>query len=250
MPKKKLSPADLNSKEKCFKDKLFLIEINEPEDDSLVQKEFLIEGTTGNVYTVTMKKQPKCTCPDYTMRKHRCKHIFFVLIRILKADNSEKMNYKDEELLEMLDNMPKVTRHLKAKKKDRDLYKEIMKEKNSKFAQVEQKKLTNNDDCPICLEKLLNGEKLDYCKYFCGNSIHKKCFEMWKKTKKEPVCVYCRGNWNGEKKRFKRRGRYINLQRDGLEHQGEEELEYDDLGDFIVEDDNYMDYLEDENYLI
>ena len=99
-------------------------------------------------------------------------------------------------------------------------------------------------------KSLVDDEKLDYCKYFCGNSIHKKCFEMWKKTKKEPVCVYCRGNWNGEKKRFKRRGRYINLQRDGLEHQGEEELEYDDLGDFIVEDDNYMDYLEDENYLI
>ncbi|KAG4392134.1 hypothetical protein GLYMA_04G084500v4 [Glycine max] len=41
---------------------------------------FFILGATGNVYTVTLSSSPSCTCPDRTTP---CKHILFVLIRVL-----------------------------------------------------------------------------------------------------------------------------------------------------------------------
>ena len=48
--------------------------------------------------------------------------------------------------------------------------------------------------CPICLDKINNGEELDYCKRSCGNPIHVDCFKMW--TKHHPAkCVYCNANW-------------------------------------------------------
>ena len=41
---------------------------------------FFVLGATGNVYTVTLSAAPSCTCPDRTTP---CKHILFVLIRVL-----------------------------------------------------------------------------------------------------------------------------------------------------------------------
>ncbi|KAL2346948.1 hypothetical protein Fmac_000948 [Flemingia macrophylla] len=41
---------------------------------------FFIFGATGNVYTVALSSTPSCTCPDRTTP---CKHILFVLIRVL-----------------------------------------------------------------------------------------------------------------------------------------------------------------------
>lgn len=34
-------------------------------------------GTTGNVYTVTISKEPSCTCPD-SKKGNQCKHIVYV----------------------------------------------------------------------------------------------------------------------------------------------------------------------------
>ncbi|KAK9142100.1 hypothetical protein Syun_011500 [Stephania yunnanensis] len=42
--------------------------------------DFYILGATGNVYTVTLSTAPSCSCPDRTVP---CKHILFVLLRVL-----------------------------------------------------------------------------------------------------------------------------------------------------------------------
>ena len=44
------------------------------------------------------------------------------------------------------------------------------------------------------MDPLENGKELDYCKYSCGKTIHKKCFTMWEKSK-GGICVLCRGQW-------------------------------------------------------
>jgi hypothetical protein len=38
---------------------------------------FQIAGTTGNVYTVKVTREPKCTCPD-NAKGNQCKHIIYV----------------------------------------------------------------------------------------------------------------------------------------------------------------------------
>jgi hypothetical protein len=81
-------------------------------------------GTTGNTYFVELVGRPKCTCLDFTVRNTslppkdvklslltsfdgkmsefgniRCKHIYYVLEKILNVKNSEKNTYSFNELI-------------------------------------------------------------------------------------------------------------------------------------------------------
>ncbi len=43
-----------------------------------------ITGSTGdNIYTVRIGTVPSCTCPDFELNRYRCKHIYYVLVRLL-----------------------------------------------------------------------------------------------------------------------------------------------------------------------
>merc|ERR1719210_2478032 len=49
---------------------------------------FVVLGSTGNVYYVKFKPDDriKCSCFDARSRKRNCKHILFVLLRVLAVD--------------------------------------------------------------------------------------------------------------------------------------------------------------------
>ena len=168
--------------ERCYTDNIYLIESVPPDEDNPYEREYLIMGNSGNTYTVTISNDPSCTCPDYRTRGNRCKHIYFVLIRIMNTYNYTEEIYSDDELEEMFSNIPQVAKNL--------MYQE---EKPQEQKEVKQK-FQKDDVCPICLDPLENGKELDYCKYSCGQTIHKKCFSMWEKSK-GGICVFCRGKW-------------------------------------------------------
>ena len=44
--------------------------------------EFVVLGSTGNVYTVTICRLPSCTCVDHLERKTVCKHLLFVYHKV------------------------------------------------------------------------------------------------------------------------------------------------------------------------
>lgn len=47
-------------------------------DDGLNEEEvFDLAGSTGNVYSITIGKLPRCTCPD-NRKGNQCKHIIYV----------------------------------------------------------------------------------------------------------------------------------------------------------------------------
>ena len=83
--------------ERCYTDNIYLIESIQPEPDYPYERQYLIMGNSGNTYTVTISNQPTCTCPDHTTRGNRCKHIYFVLIRIMNTYNYTEKTYSDEE---------------------------------------------------------------------------------------------------------------------------------------------------------
>ena len=60
--------------------RFFLID-REKQEGALSEK-FLVLGSTGNVYTVMIKHVLSCDCPD-ALKGNHCKHILFVLIRVL-----------------------------------------------------------------------------------------------------------------------------------------------------------------------
>ena len=168
--------------ERCYTDNIYLIEVEPPEEDDIKRK-FVIMGHSGHVYKVTISNHPHCTCPDFYLRRHRCKHIYFVLMRIMNADNYTDSSYTDDELIDMFNNIPPIAQNL--------MYKGSAIPNEGK--EVEQR-FEKGDICPICLDPLENGKDLDFCRYSCGKTIHSKCFSMWEKSRGS-ICVFCRAQW-------------------------------------------------------
>lgn len=176
-------------KSRGLNQKLFLIEILD--STSEYQKKFKIMGSTGNVYNVTIENNCRCDCPDFLKRAKRCKHIYFVLIKLMKIeDEMDKDIYFDDELLSMFKNIPLITSNLIVSSGIKKIYDQL----NTNCKNVTKMKQVD-DLCPICLEDLNNGEELDFCKYSCGKPIHKICYSMWT-LKKNNTCVFCYADWN------------------------------------------------------
>ena len=56
---------------------MFIIDRVRHEADDSPEEVFEIAGSTGNVYTVKINRQPTCTCPD-SSKGNQCKHIVYV----------------------------------------------------------------------------------------------------------------------------------------------------------------------------
>jgi len=147
------------------------------------QKTFEVMGTSGSTYNVKITNRPECSCLDYKNRRRRCKHIYFVLMRIMGLPEiaSDEPYFSNLQLETMYKNMSEVIDKLRDKK--------VI---GNNTGIVEQK--PTDDLCPICLDNLENGEPLDYCQYGCGKSVHVECFSMWVMRKKS-VCVFCSKEW-------------------------------------------------------
>jgi len=154
------------------------------------ERKYVVMGSTGNVYDVTIKTEPSCTCPDFVTRGRRCKHIYFILVKVMKTVDSDKDEYTKDDLEYMFNNIPNITNNLVI---DDDLKKEYVKLKQAVNLEMVNQKDTD-DLCPICLDDLENGDEIDYCKYSCGKGIHKLCYSMWTKQH-VATCVFCKAEW-------------------------------------------------------
>jgi len=142
-----------------------------------------LAGTTGNVYTIVVDKVPSCNCP-HAMKGNQCKHIAYVLSRVLRVKRSEleyQLAFTSKELREIFDQAPA----LPSQTADDS-------EKDGNRKKIE-------GECPICVVDFEpdSGEKIVYCKASCGNNIHDTCFKLWAKTKPAGgvTCPFCRSTW-------------------------------------------------------
>ncbi len=167
--------------------KLFLIETIQSNNN--FEREFVIMGSTCNVYNVVIKNNPSCTCPDHKLNNRRCKHIYFVLIKIMCVTDVDKICFSNDDLSNMFSNMRCIPGSVQISEDLKQLYNNI---KNK--SHCIEKDL--NDCCPICLDELENGEDILTCKYSCGRHIHSYCFELINKNKTDIRCIYCKQLWN------------------------------------------------------
>jgi len=178
--------------------RMFLINRNRSisADDTHEEEVFDIAGTTGNIYQVTISKEPKCTCPD-AANGNQCKHIVYVLVNVLKAPEnlSYQLAFLTSELAIIFANVP------------------ITPQSSSNSAPTSTdtggSRKPIEGDCPVCVMAFdASGscsEDILWCKAACGNNIHKQCFEQWAKSKPGQVkCVYCRTLWKGDEESAKR----------------------------------------------
>jgi SWIM zinc finger len=65
-----------------------------PCEDSALNLDFAIAGSTGNLYAITLGNRVKCNCPDFSKRNDVCKHIMYTLVKVCGIDRSSKLVYQ------------------------------------------------------------------------------------------------------------------------------------------------------------
>ena len=67
---------------------------------SKLNREYEVLGSSGKTYTIWIHEKPRCTCPDFQGRSARCKHIYYVLDKILNVDGMliDKEEFSMDEL--------------------------------------------------------------------------------------------------------------------------------------------------------
>eukprot|EP00850_Spirogloea_muscicola_P022059 SM000275S10315 [mRNA] locus=s275:6234:8436:+ [translate_table: standard] len=174
--------------------------------------DFHVLGSTGNVYTVTISRMPRCTCPD-NARGNVCKHLLFVMLRVLKVpqDNPciwQKALLADEVASLLLNN--ESSAELAGLRASTGVLEQIQALNGASTSAVSGAAPPSaaprelEGDCPICYEPLANDsgqpkEPVVSCKV-CGNNVHRDCFQHWKssKTAAGVTCIFCRAPWQDD----------------------------------------------------
>jgi hypothetical protein len=151
-------------------------------------------GSTGNIYSVCIARQPSCDCP-HAKAGHQCKHVLYVMARVLRAkfDYVYQLALLNTELQDIFANAPPPMEPGPT---------------GTGSSQHDKNRKPIEGDCPICFDELAadGGEDIVWCRATCGQNVHKECFEMWAATKRqgkggrqsEVTCPYCRSIWQGD----------------------------------------------------
>lgn len=189
-----------------------------------LREEFSVLGSTGNVYTVTIDRIPKCDCPDATKGNH-CKHILFVFIKVLQVSEASGYWFQKALLTSELEQIfaeAPLAPNSEANPHVREAYARATgrmpaSANSSKAASDKNKRVPGpDDDCPICYDGMhgVAEASLTYCEQ-CGNAVHKECFQQCtlsfcillivlirtagkgtsQRSGKELTCVWCRAKW-------------------------------------------------------
>lgn len=175
---------DVSRLQRALKQSMYLLEYN---CDSNENYKFIVEGSTINNYTVQIKfdkevsngnnlfeeqylheKCLSCTCPDYKTRHQICKHIMFILFRVLQFD---------------VNNEIKITEF-----KERYI-KNIVEKKNTLNDNANDNDKFEIELCVICYEDITNRKYKSGCKQ-CSGVYHTKCLSVWRRRNNS--CPCCR----------------------------------------------------------
>lgn len=185
---------------------------------------FKISGSTQNVYTISIDKNTfifNCDCPDMKShcihKKCLCKHIVFLLIRVLKyydIDIYKELKFNHEKFkpfFEKIENsfiddisLTNLSLTEKYNLKINNEKDEITKDKFSPYLHEEEY------ECSICYDLLGFDLKLVGCPT-CKQSFHELCINKWLLNSNYKNCVYCRSNIWKEYKKTVKSSDYMNL---------------------------------------
>jgi Ring finger domain/SWIM zinc finger len=177
--------------------------------------DFTVLGSTGNVYTVVLGLEPSCTCPDYYRRKDMCKHIMFVLLKVIGLDVSNPLAYQKAYISSELDELYTILRTRRvggtilandqvraAVAASQGSSSDVSSVASVVPSSVQRRSLLDDSDCPICFDDLTNEpeSKVTFCRGTCGANFHLACISRWltAMTLSKPSCPHCRQLWVGE----------------------------------------------------
>ena len=151
---------------------------------------FKVMGNTDNAYDVVIDGTAvSCSCPDHSGRGNFCKHLMFVLIRVIGMQSTDvQHSYEGGQF----DSSKSTLEHCVRFFANRQEALKMVRTEEDKRKPIEE-----DDECPICYEAFTDKEATVWCKAACGKSIHQSCFAKWSKTsgRGKATCVYCRSPW-------------------------------------------------------
>lgn len=118
-------------------------------------EQFKVLGSTGNVYTVQIRNVSHCNCPD---RNALCKHILFVLLKILKVPPTSPLVYQaallDDELAVIFENAPQNAQDRVSAQLAQAYQNALAPSSSSKVVEHVEKRIPTGEDdsCPICCQ--------------------------------------------------------------------------------------------------
>ena len=178
--------------DRAFEQRIYMMNAERPHEEPSVF-EFMVMGASGKPYNITIqdKLTIDCSCPDHTKNHKLCKHLLFMLIRVLKLPRHQvyQKYFLGNRFLTTPETFKKCIEFIESTQ-----CKNLI-DKYDNQGNVQQREIEKEDCCPICFEEfIVDKESIVYCKFSCGKSVHQSCFVKWENVK-EGTCVYCRADW-------------------------------------------------------
>lgn len=170
---------------------------------------YVVQGTTGNAYKVNISPtRVKCNCPDGNQWR-RCKHIFFLLIRVFRLPLTQdsiifKSSFTEAELQAIFQNAVRDP-NIEASADAQARYKAAVSTSPTPplAADAAAKRSKHLDEmCPICYEDMKDSDgpavaaaaALATCDV-CSHSVHRLCVQAWwsGNSTQRGHCPTCRG---------------------------------------------------------
>eukprot|EP00928_Gymnodinium_smaydae_P031496 TRINITY_DN23095_c0_g4_i1.p1 TRINITY_DN23095_c0_g4~~TRINITY_DN23095_c0_g4_i1.p1 ORF type:complete len:884 (+),score=126.18 TRINITY_DN23095_c0_g4_i1:114-2765(+) len=205
--------------ERAFSHRLYFLMRKDLDDGAGVQLDVL--GSTGNVYNVKLQVSGNsCSCLDFAKSTGVCKHVLFVMLRILKLPRDDHRVWQialvPSELTPLLSYLRDESRTTSVRADASVL---------RGYAEAQGESVVNERrplpaECPICFETIAgssepcgdckshpsteghpNGdndsssEAVDYCRT-CGHNVHVDCQRRWASVSHAgDTCPLCRSAW-------------------------------------------------------
>lgn len=176
---------------------------------------FVVMGATGSVYHVELRKctdanragttEPVCTCLDFVKRnkgqssagRGPCKHLIFVLNKVLKVHHHDNVMYQvsllDSEVDEIMRNAPSTTSP------------EVMADEAVQESFENSQEIGGNveESCSICFDPVdpadVGEASAVYCAS-CRKGFHGACMAKFQSVQEGQSvnCPLCRSKWDGQ----------------------------------------------------
>eukprot|EP00168_Porphyra_purpurea_P012194 TRINITY_DN3170_c0_g1_i1.p1 TRINITY_DN3170_c0_g1~~TRINITY_DN3170_c0_g1_i1.p1 ORF type:complete len:476 (-),score=122.12 TRINITY_DN3170_c0_g1_i1:574-1842(-) len=219
---------DRASSERIF----FMGRVGDAAEGAGILQPFVVTGLSGKVYTINLSAEEsaaadagsvgiaaKCNCPDFIFRRAACKHILFILLRVLAipkerllsalSPSRTPLTHSEVTAAAAANESAAVNPFYTPPKELADRLRAIAGDLSgagpssgaAPAVAVLPRVPDPEDDCPICYEAFGEVASVDdpavvYCRRGCGGGVHADCHKRWKDSSPGPLtCVYCRAPW-------------------------------------------------------
>lgn len=153
--------------------------------DTIAPGQYLIQGSQDNNWTVHLDgTHVECTCPDNQNRGAVCKHLIFVLIRVLHKPITAARTVR-----QLLTDVPV------APPAPVECSSDILMRIWQAHPDWKQPRYVEGAECAVCFEAMdPTREYIWWCRTTCGNTMHRLCIEQCMAHGIQ-TCPHCRHSW-------------------------------------------------------